>query len=160
MQSLLKSSQFDLEKRIFYRFSILVGRHLRYFAATQLPKHKLSVQAWLILTVIGRFCPLSPSELAEKTSVRRDKITRVVDRLVEKDLVLRENDNEDRRRVILTLSAKGRHVCESLELVAREVDAYVVDALNSDERTIFEGILNKIERAATMRLALDARAPS
>jgi DNA-binding MarR family transcriptional regulator len=79
---------------------------------------------------------------------------------VEKDLVLRENDNEDRRRVILTLSANGRQVCESLELVAREVDAYVVDTLTSDERAICEGILNKIERAATTRLALDARAPS
>ena len=150
----LVSHALDLENRIFYRFSLLVGRHVRYFATGQIKKHKLSTQAWLILTVIGRFAPLSPSELADRTSVRRDKISRIVDQLVESGLVSRRTDENDRRRVVLNLLAKGRRVCDDLELVARRIEQDVLDALSKSEQSTLKQLLTKIEAATDRALAV------
>jgi DNA-binding MarR family transcriptional regulator len=138
----------DLENRIFYRFSLLVGKHLRFFAGKHLKKHKLSTQGWLILTVIGRFAPLSPSELADRTSVGRDKISRIVDQLVESGLVSRRTDEADRRRVVLNLIAKGKRVCDDLELVARQVEQNVLQELSENEQLALQQLLFKIEESA------------
>jgi DNA-binding MarR family transcriptional regulator len=149
----LSSHELDLENRIFYRFSLLVGQHVRYFSTRQLKRHKLSTQGWLILTVIGRFAPLSPSELADRTSVGRDKISRIVDQLVDSGLVSRRTDEADRRRVVLNLLAKGRRVCDDLELVARRIEQDVLDALSKNEQAALKQLLSKIEQATQVALA-------
>jgi DNA-binding MarR family transcriptional regulator len=149
----LSNHALDLENRIFYRFSLLVGQHVRHFTTKQLKKYKLSTQGWLILTVIGRFAPLSPSDLADRTSVGRDKISRIVDHLVESGLVSRRTDEDDRRRVVLNLLAKGRRVCDDLELVARQIETDVLSGLSPSERSTMQQLLAKIEQATHRVLA-------
>lgn len=149
----LSNHALDLENRIFYRFSLLVGQHVRHFTTKQLKKYKLSTQGWLILTVIGRFAPLSPSDLADRTSVGRDKISRIVDQLVDSGLVSRRTDDDDRRRVVLNLLAKGRRVCDELELVARQIETGVLDGLSPSERSTLQQLLAKIEQATHRVLA-------
>ena len=150
----LSNHALDLENRIFYRFSLLVGEHVRHFTTKQLKKYKLSTQGWLILTVIGRFAPLSPSDLADRTSVGRDKISRIVDQLVDSGLVSRRTDDDDRRRVVLNLLAKGRRVCDELELVARQIETDVLNGLSPSERSTLQHLLTKIEQA-THRVLTD-----
>ena len=149
----LHSSAYDLENRIFYRFSLLVGAHVRYFTRNHIKKYKLSPQNWLILTVIGRFAPLAPSELAEHTSVSRDKITRILDHLVEQGMVSRKPDEADRRRIVLTLLSKGKRACDELETLARQVDVEILGALSPSERTRFFDFMSRIEAQAKITLA-------
>jgi len=149
----LSSSTLNLENRIFYRFSLLVGQHVRHFTKKHLKKYKLSTQGWLILTVIGRFAPLSPSELADRTSVGRDKISRIVDQLVEHGFVSRRTDEADRRRVVLNLFAKGRRVCDELELIARQIEIAVRDSMSKEEKLALQQLLSKIEDATARALA-------
>jgi len=148
----LWSSAYDLENRIFYRFSLLVGAHVRHFTKYHIKKHKLSTQNWLILTVIGRFAPLAPSELAEHTSVSRDKITRILDQLVAQGMVSRKPDEADRRRVVLTLLSKGKRACEELELLARRVDAEILGILSASEKQKFFDFMTRIEKQARVTL--------
>jgi DNA-binding MarR family transcriptional regulator len=121
---------------------------VRHFSKHHIRKYKLSTQNWLILTVIGRFAPLAPSELAEHTSVSRDKITRILDQLVEQGMVSRKTDEADRRRVVLSLLSKGKRACEELEMIARRVEADVLEGLSASERQQFFDLLTKIERRA------------
>jgi DNA-binding MarR family transcriptional regulator len=149
----LSNHALDLENRIFYRFSLLVGQHVRYFTTKKLKKYKLSTQGWLILTVVGRFAPLSPSDLADRTSVGRDKVSRIVDQLVKSGLMSRRPDEDDRRRIVLNLLAKGRRACDELELIARQIEADVLDGLSSSERSALQQLLAKIEQATHQVLA-------
>jgi DNA-binding MarR family transcriptional regulator len=141
----VKSPEWDLEHRIFYRFSLLVGRHVRYFSTHKIKRYGLSTQSWLILTVIGRFAPISPSELADHTSVRRDRISRILDLLLKQDLIARHLSSSDRRRLILTLTPKGRKVCDKLEIVARQIDLEVLRRLTKLQRKALSDILSTIE---------------
>ena len=71
------------------------------------------------ITVIGQAGPLSLKELGELLIAEAGHPSRLVDRLVEANLVERRTAEDDRRRVELVLSAKGRRL-EKRILAARE----------------------------------------
>jgi DNA-binding MarR family transcriptional regulator len=62
------------------------------------------------LHVIGRAGPLSLKELGDLLIAESGHPSRLVDRLVDAGLVERRPADDDRRRVVLTLSAEGRRL--------------------------------------------------
>lgn len=79
---------------------------------------------------------LSPTTLARQQNVRPSVITRALTRLEEGGLVVREMDLQDRRRIILTLTDKGRDASIYVERM------YLREIMNSmsdfDDDTIDE----------------------
>jgi DNA-binding MarR family transcriptional regulator len=71
------------------------------------------------LAVIGEAEPLSLKELGELLIAEAGHPSRLVDRLVEAGLVERRPATEDRRRVVLSLTSKGRQL-EGRILAARQ----------------------------------------
>jgi DNA-binding MarR family transcriptional regulator len=71
------------------------------------------------ITVIGHAGPLSLKELGELLIAEAGHPSRLVDRLVEAGLVERRTAGEDRRRIELLLTPKGRRL-EKRILAARE----------------------------------------
>ena len=60
------------------------------------------------ITVIGQAGPLSLKELGELLIAEAGHPSRLVDRLVEAELLERRPADDDRRRIVLSLTAKGR----------------------------------------------------
>jgi DNA-binding MarR family transcriptional regulator len=75
-------------------------------------------------------------------------VTRAVDRLVAKGLVAREADEADRRRVVLTLTARGRKVYADIDRRRREIDAEFLSVLSAAERKAFFATLDTLELQA------------
>src|SRR5437763_4087410 len=71
------------------------------------------------LVVIGQAGPLSLKELGDLLIAEAGHPSRLVDRLVEAGLVERRPAGDDRRRVVLSLSARGRRL-EKRVLETRE----------------------------------------
>ena len=71
------------------------------------------------LVVIGQAGPLSLKELGDLLIAEAGHPSRLVDRLVEAGLVERRPADEDRRRVVLSLTSRGRRL-EKRVLEARE----------------------------------------
>ena len=71
------------------------------------------------LVVIGQAGPLSLKELGDLLIAEAGHPSRFVDRLVEAGLVERRPADEDRRRVVLSLTSRGRRL-EKRVLEARE----------------------------------------
>jgi len=63
-------------------------------------------QLWA-LWELGRKAPLSLKDLAASMHLSPSTVVGVIDRLIAKELVLREPDQADRRRVCLSLSPRG-----------------------------------------------------
>ena len=76
------------------------------------------------------------------------KITRAVDRLVEKGLVVRAPDKADRRRVVLRLSARGARASSTIEKVRQELEVEFLGVLSKEELASFYAILEKLEAHA------------
>jgi DNA-binding MarR family transcriptional regulator len=109
-------------------------------------KFKLSVNGWKLLSVIEFVGPLSATEAAEYTSLDLDRVTRGVNDLVKAGLVVRREDPKDRRRVALSLSAKGKRVHKKIEHVSRMLELELLDELTTSEVGMLYSILEKLER--------------
>jgi len=55
----------------------------------------------------------STAKLAEKLGIAKSRITRIVDGLVEKNLVIRSEDAKDRRFMLVKFTAKGKEIAEN-----------------------------------------------
>jgi len=71
------------------------------------------------------------SSLAELLHISRPGVTRIMDRLVQFDLVAREEDREDRRRVLVRRTTRGGVFFRELVTISRAVAAEVRDAQSS-----------------------------
>jgi DNA-binding MarR family transcriptional regulator len=109
----------------------------------------LSVNGWKLLSVIEYFGPLSASEAGAHTSLEPAKVTRGIDALAQQRLVLRREDPADRRRTILTLSAKGRRLHDKVEQVSRALERELLSVLTPSERTMLYRTLDKLERRSS-----------
>jgi DNA-binding MarR family transcriptional regulator len=139
------NSDYSMEKRTAYRFSILSTLNMRCVAELYTRKHKLSTAGWRILSIIGRFEPVFPGVAGQLSTMDPDKVTRAVDRLVEMGLVVRNTDAADRRRVILCLSSKGHTVYDEIESASQEIEAELRSAVSAQEWAQFSAVLDKLE---------------
>jgi DNA-binding MarR family transcriptional regulator len=82
----------------------------------------------LVIRIVGRIPGISPGDLAEILHVHPSTLTGVLTRLVDHGLLARRGDPGDRRRMILTLTDKGRAINRS---TAGTVEAGVRRMLSS-----------------------------
>jgi DNA-binding MarR family transcriptional regulator len=93
-----------------------IARRVRFESSHDVAPHQFSVLCRL------EEAPRTPGELAEIERVAKPSMTRTVAGLVERGLVLRQDDPLDRRSVILSLSAEGRR---SIAAIRRKRDAWM-----------------------------------
>jgi DNA-binding MarR family transcriptional regulator len=93
----------------------------------------LTIQKYRVLIHLSRG-PASPSELADRLSVRPPTVTRLVDGLVERKLVERRADEHDGRRSVHLLTRKGVAVLAKAEAAFDAVLDDIAGELDADEQ--------------------------
>ena len=81
--------------------SMRLTRRVRYHADT-MPPHHFAALAWLETGTVH-----TAAEMAEKERVSAPSMSRTVSELLEKGLISKETDPEDRRRQLLSLTQLG-----------------------------------------------------
>ena len=87
---------------------------------------------------------LNPSALAQTTGESRANVTRICDELVNKSLLKRAANLEDRRRIDLQLAPAGEETVQQLLPVMRQRVHSVFNVLSLEERLILEGLLKRV----------------
>lgn len=122
----------------------LIRRVNRFIRAGDLDEATLGELTMAQVRVLFRLRnsgPLTSGALASGLGVTLPTVTSVADRLVHRGLVERRDDPEDRRRVILALTADGSTLVERIQQGRRARLAAAVNALNDDERRrLVEGL--------------------
>lgn len=95
--------------------------------------------------------------VAQQLKLSAGAVTEVVEGLVREGLVRRATDPEDRRAVVLALTAEGRRVCERYELAASSAVAQVLGQLTSLQRRRVRAVFADLNAAFT---AADSVAPA
>ena len=90
------------------RLAILEARRLTLHLNPLLAAEHLSLEEWLVLDTLSEHDGLSMSELAAGTLASNATLSRHVDSLATRALVFREVAFEDRRRIMIHLSKRGR----------------------------------------------------
>jgi DNA-binding MarR family transcriptional regulator len=135
---------FALEHFLPYRLSVLTNTMSRAFARTYSKRFGLSIPEWRVMAVLGRFAPLSASEVAERTAMDKVRVSRAVARLMKVGLIDRTTSSDDRRRSALKLSRAGRRMHEGIVPLARRFEAVWMASLSDEDRAALERLLTRL----------------
>lgn len=83
--------------------------------------HRISPEEWAVLLVLWSKGPQTPSTLSEQTIRDRTTVTRLIDGMVGKELVIRSENPTDRRRTDISLSPIGEALEAELVPIAIEL---------------------------------------
>jgi len=100
-----------------------------------------------ILKDAGRPCP--PNYISERLIVSRATVTGVLDTLVKRDLVRREQHPTDRRMVLVHLTKAGARMADRVRHTVHSGEAEWMSALNQHERAQLIELLGKLLRSLT-----------
>lgn len=70
--------------------------------------------------------------------------TRLVDKLIVKELVVRKTCKENRRKIEITITDKGLEVLSQLDTKIQETEAIILQPLNLEEQKTLRSLINKI----------------
>jgi DNA-binding MarR family transcriptional regulator len=107
----------------------------------------VTVAEWVFLRALYEVDRIAPSLLAERMGITRGAISKLADRLREKNLVQRAANPGDGRAHLLGLTPAGRALVPRLAAIADANDAAFFDALATEERSRLEALLRKIATA-------------
>lgn len=104
----------------------------------------VTAQQFKVLIMIARFCAETPADLCRMLSLDSGSMTRMLDRLEQKDLLVRTQSESDRRQVRLVLTDSGQALSDLLPQIGAMAMNEMVGMLEDSELATLEKILTKI----------------
>ena len=98
----------------------------------------------VLLSYLREFKISTPSILADVLDVTPARIAAILRSLEKKDFIFRGIDLEDKRRVVVELTEKGREFAEKLKSDIEEHSLALFDALGETDATEFLRLIKKI----------------
>jgi DNA-binding MarR family transcriptional regulator len=132
-----------LESHLGYQLRIVSNAVSQTFART-MEGEGVTVAEWVLMRVLYDFESLAPTPLAEQMGMTKGAITKLASRLVEKRLVKREANPDDKRAQTLSLTSRGRSLIPRLGKIADENDAAFFGLLTASDRGNLNRILERI----------------
>jgi MarR family transcriptional regulator, 2-MHQ and catechol-resistance regulon repressor len=129
----------------FLRFNLVSNKKLQ----DDLERLDLTSPQFYVLATIGYAGGLPFGEIGEKMMVTVSNLTGIVDRLEEKQLVVRERDSRDRRVVRVTLTDKGLKVYRSTIPIFEKSIAQFFSALSKTQQKELAALLRKLIRISS-----------
>jgi DNA-binding MarR family transcriptional regulator len=138
------SRTLQLEKFLPYRLSILAQLVSESLHDLYAGPFELTVTQWRVMAVLGRFAPLTASEVGQRAVMDKVAISRAVATLMTRGLVERATDRNDRRRASLRLSVRGRAVHARIVPLALAYEERLYTVLSEAERRQFNALSERL----------------
>lgn len=106
--------------------------------------HEVSSVQFAALLVIEHRPGLSQAELCDELDLDRSTVADLVERMVRRGLLLREQSIEDRRRKVLTIAPLGAETLAELTPGVERVDALLTESVSTAERDALRTVLRRM----------------
>lgn len=123
-----------------------VSNHVSHAFASKVEERGVTVAEWVLLRALFDAGEMNPSRLADIIGMTRGAISKLVERLCQKELLKRTLSDSDRRYQMIGLTAVGRRLVPTLARLADENDREFFGHLETDERRLFVSFLQEIVR--------------
>lgn len=125
----------------------LAGSQARHRWADMLAQLHVSPSQFKVLRALGESGPLGQHQLADLIDVDPRNAVPLIDSLAERGLLAREVDPADRRRRVLTLTARGQKLAGDLASIGAEVENDFLSPLTGAEQQSLRRMLLSLLRA-------------
>jgi DNA-binding MarR family transcriptional regulator len=146
-------AKLDLFRFVPFRLNRLAAEVSTALSSEYQERYGLDIPAWRVLATLGfRNDACSAQYIAHCTRTHKSTISRAVTALMQRQLVERVENEDDRREFRLRMTRKGRALYEELipRLLRKERD--IMSCLTANERASFAIALGKIEKSLDLVL--------
>ena len=143
-----KGSKLDLFRFVPFRLNRLAAEVSSALSVEYQERYGLDIPEWRVLATLGfRNEACSAQYIAHCTRTHKSTISRAVTALMNRQLVERVENADDRREFALRMTRKGKALYEELipRLLRREQE--ILSCLSAQERKDFAMLLGKIEKS-------------
>ncbi|HKU95577.1 MAG TPA: MarR family transcriptional regulator [Vineibacter sp.] len=106
------------------------------------------VEQWRILKVLSDGNGRSMGDLAEAALLNHPTLTKTIDRMVSDSLVYRISDPNDRRKVLIFSSDRGKALSRRLNSLALSQEAHIVDSYGDKATMQLKRLLENLIESA------------
>lgn len=132
----------ELIQDFFNNMNIMKGRWVKHHSESQFQGMPTHTQIGIMMAVCKK--NKSIKELAELFGISSSAITQVVDTLVKDGLLKRKEDISDRRKLSVSLTAKGKKVLDQVKKARVDGLSNILSILNEEELLALSNIQKKI----------------
>ena len=143
-----KGAKLDLFGFVPFRLNRLAAEVSAALSSEYQQRYGLDIPEWRVLATLGfRDEACSAQYIAHCTRTHKSTISRAVTALMNRQLVERVENEDDRREFALRMTRKGKALYEELipRLLRREQE--ILSCLSAQQRNDFAKLLGKIERS-------------
>jgi DNA-binding MarR family transcriptional regulator len=124
-----------------------VSNHVSNAFARRLLASGVTAAEWVVMREMFEDEETSPGVLAGRMGMTRGGVSKLVDRLVTKNLVTRRERSDDRRFQSIALTAAGRRLTPQLAALADQNDEEFFRTLSAGERATLIATMKKLVEA-------------
>lgn len=141
MGSTKKVSRLDHHLGYWLRF---VSNHVSHAFMQKLEAKGVTVAEWAVMRQLLELGPVSPSVLAEQMGMTRGAVSKLIERLCEKEFVTRSINDLDRRYQTVQLTKSGGGLVPRLAQIADQNDSEFFGHLSQQDQKLVTGLLKEI----------------
>lgn len=141
-------TDFDLFRFVPFRLNRLAAEVSGALSEEYQRRYELDIPEWRVIATLGfRNASCSAQFIVQCTRTHKSTISRAVTNLLERQLIERIENSDDRRAFELRLSSRGKALYDELvpRLLAKE--QAILSGLTTRERDVFFSVLDKLERS-------------
>ena len=142
--SLARSERLPIDDSIFFRLVRVVNLTARPFSESIGKAHRLSLNEWRVLLVLANHAGIAASDVAALTGLDKMSVSRALSGLVQRNRVVRRVDPNDRRRLLLRLSAAGERLYVRIGTPAKERERSLFRGIGADEQAQLRRTLDRL----------------
>ena len=143
-----KDARLDLFRFVPFRLNRLAAEVSAALSAEYQARYGLDIPEWRVLATLGfRNAACSAQYIAHCTRTHKSTISRAVTALMDRQLVERVENEDDRREFALRMTKKGKALYQELIPRLRRREQEILSCLSAQERKDFAALLGKIEQS-------------
>lgn len=104
----------------------------------------VSSAQWIVMMMLTHEDEVTAADLAKRLNYDPGSMTRLLDRMQEKDLIQRSRATGDRRRIRIELTAAGRELAPSLPTAAINVINQSLKGFTPEEHQLLNGLIKRM----------------
>lgn len=145
------AERLDLFRFAPFRLNRLAAEVSAALASEYRERYGLDIPEWRVLATLGfRHEPCSAQYVAHCTRTHKSTISRAVTTLLERRLIERVENADDRREFRLRLTRKGKALYEELIPRLQRKERDIMSCLSDQERKTLDRLMGKIEASLNL----------
>jgi DNA-binding MarR family transcriptional regulator len=142
--NLMSKNKIFRNERLTYRLNMLASKAIAENDEIFLRETGLAIRELRVLRLIEDNPGMTFVDIAGWTGLERSLTSRIIQRLLREELIVRINSRQDARRFDLHITESGRAVCRIGEEVSDRLEEVLMEPLTEEERQVLDGLLEKL----------------